>query len=195
MKYTSVLMAFFKVGSVTKVLYISSSIFDKNTHFLSNILDETCKNEKKIVIFVPNFKDSIMPAPDITFQNEKGKTIHLDKLKGKITLIDFWASWCGPCRKEIPHVKKYYEEYKNKGVQFISVSIDAKKDAWTKALKEEQMPWLQGWAPNSGKEVLNTYQFNGIPFLILLDKKGNIYRKYLRDEKIKQAIEDCLAGK
>ena len=64
-----------------------------------------------------------------------------------------------------------------------------------KALKEEQMPWLQGWAPNSGKEVLNTYQFNGIPFLILLDKKGNIYRKYLRDEKIKQAIEDCLAGK
>ena len=188
-------MALFKVGSVTKVLYISSSIFDKNIHFLSNILDETCKNEKKIVIFVPNFKDSIMPAPDITFQNEKGKTLHLDKLKGKITLIDFWASWCGPCRKEIPHVKKYYEEYKNKGVQFISVSIDAKKDAWTKALKEEQMSWLQGWAPNSGKDVLNTYQFNGIPFLILLDKKGNIYRKYLRDEKIKQAIEDCLAGK
>lgn len=114
---------------------------------------------------------------------------------GRITLIDFWASWCGPCRKEIPHVKKYYEEYKNKGVQFISVSIDAKKDAWTKALKEEQMPWLQGWAQNSGKDVLNTYQFNGIPFLILLDKKGNIYRKHLRGEKIKQAIEDCLAGK
>ena len=57
------------------------------------------------------------------------------------------------------------------------------------------MPWLQGWAPNSGKDVLNIYQFNGIPFLILLDKKGNIYRKHLRGEKIKQAIEDCLAGK
>ena len=135
------------------------------------------------------------PAPEFTFLNEKGKTVSINKLKGKIIVLDFWASWCGPCRKEIPHVKKYYEEYKNKGVQFISVSIDAKKDAWTKALKEEQMPWLQGWAPNSGKEVLNTYQFNGIPFLILLDKKGNIYRKYLRDEKIKQAIEDCLAGK
>lgn len=136
-----------------------------------------------------------MPAPDFTFLNEKGKTIHLDKLKGKITLIDFWASWCGPCRKEIPHVKKYYSEYKDKGIQFVSVSIDAKKDAWTKALKEEQMPWLQGWTPDSGKAVLNTYQFNGIPFLILLDKKGNIYRKHLRGEKIKEAIEDCLAGK
>lgn len=136
-----------------------------------------------------------MPAPDFTFQNEKGKTVHLDKLKGKITLIDFWASWCGPCRKEIPNVKKYYAGYKDKGVQFLSVSIDAKKDAWTKALKEEQMTWLQGWTPDSGKTVLNTYQFNGIPFLILLDKKGNIYRKYLRGEKIKQAIEDCLAGK
>ena len=181
---------------------------EKNSEFVEDALNKLSASSETGKLIVDNYrqqKDELealrnrvkegMPAPDITFQNEKGKTLHLDKLKGKITLIDFWASWCGPCRKEIPHVKKYYEEYKNKGVQFISVSIDAKKDAWTKALKEEQMPWLQGWAPNSGKEVLNTYQFNGIPFLILLDKKGNIYRKYLRGEKIKQAIEDCLVGK
>ena len=181
---------------------------EKNSEFVEDALNKLSASSETGKLIVDNYRQQKdeqkalrnrvkegMPAPDITFQNEKGKTLHLDKLKGKITLIDFWASWCGPCRKEIPHVKKYYEEYKNKGVQFISVSIDAKKDAWTKALKEEQMPWLQGWAPNSGKEVLNTYQFNGIPFLILLDKKGNIYRKYLRGEKIKQAIEDCLAGK
>lgn len=181
---------------------------EKNSAFVEDALNKLSASSETGKLIVDNYRQQKdeqkalrnrvkegMPAPDITFQNEKGKTLHLDKLKGKITLIDFWASWCGPCRKEIPHVKKYYEEYKNKGVQFISVSIDAKKDAWTKALKEEQMPWLQGWAPNSGKEVLNTYQFNGIPFLILLDKKGNIYRKYLRGEKIKQAIEDCLAGK
>lgn len=181
---------------------------EKNSAFVEDALNKLSASSETGKLIVDNYRQQKdeqealrnrvkegMPAPDITFQNEKGKTLHLDKLKGKITLIDFWASWCGPCRKEIPHVKKYYEEYKNKGVQFISVSIDAKKDAWTKALKEEQMPWLQGWAQNSGKDVLNTYQFNGIPFLILLDKKGNIYRKHLRGEKIKQAIEDCLAGK
>ncbi len=135
------------------------------------------------------------PAPEFTFQNEKGKTVNIKKLKGKIIVLDFWASWCGPCRKEIPNVKKYYAEYKDKGVQFLSVSIDAKKDAWTKALKEEQMPWMQGWTPDAGKAVMNTYQFGGIPFIILIDKDGNIYRKNLRGEEIKNAIDDCLAGK
>lgn len=135
------------------------------------------------------------PAPEFTFQNEKGKTVNIKKLKGKIIVLDFWASWCGPCRKEIPNVKKVYAEYKDKGIQFLSVSIDAKKEAWTKALKEEQMPWTQGWTPDAGKSVMNTYQFGGIPFIILIDKEGNIYRKNLRGEDIKNAIDDCLAGK
>ena len=135
------------------------------------------------------------PAPEFTFLNEKGKTVSINKLKGKIIVLDFWASWCGPCRREIPNIKKYYAEYKTKGVQFLSVSIDAKKDDWTKALKEEQMLWMQGWTPDSGKSVLKTYQFNGIPFIILIDKEGKIYRKYLRGEQIKKAIDDCLIGK
>ena len=135
------------------------------------------------------------PAPEFTFLNEKGKTVSINKLKGKIIVLDFWASWCGPCRREIPNMKKYYDEYKTKGVQFLSVSIDAKKDDWTKALKEEQMLWMQGWTPDSGKSVLKTYQFDGIPFIILIDKEGKIYRKHLRDEQIKKAIDDCLIGK
>lgn len=135
------------------------------------------------------------PAPEFTFLNEKGKTVSINKLKGKIIVLDFWASWCGPCRREIPNIKKYYAEYKTKGVQFLSVSIDAKKDDWTKALKEEQMLWMQGWTPDSGKSVLKTYQFNGIPFIILIDKEGKIYRKHLRGEQIKKAIDDCLIGK
>ena len=135
------------------------------------------------------------PAPEFTFQNVKGKTVSLSKLKGKVVVLDFWASWCGPCRQEIPHLKKYYEEYKGKGVEFLSVSIDAKKEAWTKAMKEEGMAWMQGWVTDAGKMVMDTYQFSGIPFIILIDKEGNIYKKNLRGEAVRKAIEDCLAGK
>ena len=135
------------------------------------------------------------PAPEFTFQNLKGKETKLSKFKGKVLVLDFWASWCGPCRQEIPNMKKYYEEFKDKGVEFLSVSIDAKKDAWTKALGEEKMAWQQGWVTDAGKSVMDTYQFGGIPFILLIDKDGKIYKKNLRGEKIKEAIEDCLAGK
>lgn len=135
------------------------------------------------------------PAPDFSFQNTKGKNTSLNKYKGKVLVLDFWASWCGPCRKEIPNMKKYYAEYKDKGVEFLSVSIDAKKEAWTKALNEEQMPWQQGWTTDAGKVAMDLYQFGGIPFILVIDKDGNIYRKNVRGEGIKTAIEDVLSGK
>lgn len=135
------------------------------------------------------------PAPDFAFQTVKGKKTSLNAYKGKVLVLDFWASWCGPCRQEIPNMKKFYEEFKGKGVEFLSVSIDAKKDAWAKAMNEEKMAWKQGWTTDAGKSVMDTYQFGGIPFIIVIDKDGNIYRKNVRGEGIKQAIADCLAGK
>lgn len=136
------------------------------------------------------------PAPDFSFPDAKGKMHSLKSFKGKIVLVDFWASWCGPCRQEIPNVKKYYEEYKsNKKIAFVSVSIDAKRTDWDKAVKEENMPWLQLLAPNGGKEIMDSYQFSGIPFIILIDQDGKIYKKNLRGESIKEAIDNVLAGK
>lgn len=133
-------------------------------------------------------------APDFTFPDQKGKNVSLSDFKGKVVMIDFWASWCGPCRAEIPNVKKYYEEFKkNKNVVFLSVSIDDKKDAWEKALKEEQMPWRQLLAPNSGRDAMDKYQFNGIPYIIVVGKDGKIFRNHLRGDAIRQAIVDALA--
>ena len=117
------------------------------------------------------------PAPEFSFPDAKGKMHSLKEFKGKVLVIDFWASWCGPCRAEIPHLKQYYEEFKNnKEVAFLSVSIDAKRPDWDKAVKEENMPWLQLLAPNGGKEIMESYQFSGIPFIIVLDKDGKIYK-------------------
>lgn len=135
------------------------------------------------------------PAPAFTCQNPKGKNLSPAKYKGKVLVIDFWASWCGPCRKEIPNMKKYYEEFKGQDVEFLSVSIDAKEEAWRKALAEENMAWPQGWVKDAGKEVMSLYQFGGIPFILVIDKEGNIYKKNVRGENIRTAIQDCLDGK
>lgn len=85
--------------------------------------------------------------------------MNVQNFKGKVLVLDFWASWCGPCRQEVPNLKKAYEEFKNKNVEFLSVSVDAKKEDWIKALKEENMPWPQAQAPNGGRQVLDTYLF------------------------------------
>lgn len=135
------------------------------------------------------------PAPAFTCVNAKGKTISLADFKGKVLVLDFWASWCGPCRAETPNLKEIYADMNKKDVEFLSVSIDENKDAWLKAVKEDGASWRQGWVTDSGKKVMETYQFGGIPFILVIDKNGKLYRKQVRGKNIRTAIEDCLSGK
>lgn len=134
------------------------------------------------------------PAPLFTCPSIDGGELGPEDFKGKLLLIDFWASWCGPCRGEIPNLKETYEKFKDKGVEFLSVSIDKSEEAWKKALAEEGTPWPQVLAPNAGAEVMDKYQFSGIPFILLLDQEGKIVAKHLRGEAIGRTIGDLLDG-
>lgn len=132
-------------------------------------------------------------APIFECPDANGKMYGPESFKGKVLLIDFWASWCGPCRAEIPHLKKVYEKYSRNDVEFLSVSIDKGESEWKKALSQENMPWTQVLAPKSGSEVSILYQFSGIPFLVIIDKEGKISSKFVRgEEEITKAIDKAL---
>lgn len=117
------------------------------------------------------------PVPSISYPDANGNLHGLEKYKGNYLLIDFWASWCGPCRQSIPKMKELYAEYHPKGFDVLSISIDKDENAWRKAMKEEKMPWQQLLSPDMDK-TMKTFQFSGIPTMYLIDPNGKIIRSY-----------------
>ena len=114
--------------------------------------------------------------PDFTYMDTTGKKTTLDDVKGKYgTLIIFWASWCGPCRQEIPELKELYNQYNSKGISLVSISLDNSFTAWKKALLKEQMPWQNlSNLPGYYAEIYSKYNIKAIPLMFLLDKNKNI---------------------
>jgi thiol-disulfide isomerase/thioredoxin len=130
-------------------------------------------------------------APDFAFPDVNGKKWSPKDFKGKYLIVDFWASWCGPCRQEIPHLKELYSKYQSKGLEILAVSIDAKPEAWKKALKEENMAWTQVHAQDS-KKAMDDYLFSGIPFMVVVDKDGKIVEKNLRGESLSKKLKEIF---
>ena len=133
-------------------------------------------------------------SPEIQLQNEQGETVALSSLKGKVVLIDFWASWCKPCRYEMTHVlKPAYQQYKDKGFEIYSVSLDDRDGLWRKALDQEQVSWvnvsdLKGWR----SPVAATYRVNKIPSTFLLDREGKLMAVDLRGKALIAYLEKIL---
>lgn len=132
-------------------------------------------------------------APEISLPNAKGDTLTLSSFKGKVVLIDFWASWCRPCRESNPHVVKLYEKYKQKGFEVFGVSIDNRKESWLKAIKKDKITYPQvidgeGWDANTAVK----YGVDAIPATFLLNKDGVVLAVGLEGEKLEEKIKELL---
>lgn len=136
------------------------------------------------------------PAPEIALPNPQGEVIKLSSLKGKYVLVDFWAKWCGPCRRENPNVVKAYNKYKDKGFTVYGVSLDRTREDWLQAIEEDNLTWthvsdLKFWQSEAAK----IYGITAIPFSILLDPNGVIIAKNLRGTALDKKLAEIFEGK
>ncbi|HBH21882.1 MAG TPA: hypothetical protein DDY13_00520 [Cytophagales bacterium] len=132
-------------------------------------------------------------APDFSQENPEGEPVALSDFKGKYVLIDFWASWCGPCRRENPNVVATYADYKDKNFEILGVSLDENKDRWLKAIEQDKITWpqvsdLAGWK----NSVAGLYAVKSIPHTVLVDPEGVIVAKNLRGDQLKEKLEELL---
>ncbi|MHA4737488.1 TlpA family protein disulfide reductase [Dyadobacter sp. MSC1_007] len=134
-------------------------------------------------------------APDFTLTSPEGKPVALSSLRGKYVLIDFWASWCGPCRMENPNVVRMYDKFKSKGFDIYGVSLDDNEKAWKTAIERDKLGWLHGSELKKWKsEVAQTYGVNAIPATFLLDKEGKIIAKNLRGAALENKLTELLGA-
>ncbi len=133
------------------------------------------------------------PAPEISLPDPDGNTVTLSSFKGKVVLIDFWASWCNPCRKENPNMVRIYNKYHSRGFEILGVSLDKTKESWVKAIADDKLSWthcsdLKFWQ----SEAALTYNVSAVPYTVLIDREGKIIAKGLRGDELEARLEKIL---
>ena len=196
------------VDKITKNTNMYSSIMaiqaldpDKYSDLYKSLdagLSKKFPNDKNVIMFHEVVERMLSTnigqfAPEISLPSPDGKEIALSSLKGKLVLIDFWASWCGPCRKEMPNVVKIYSKFKNKGFEIYGVSLDQDKEKWMEAITKDGINWpqvsdLKYW----DNVAARIYNVQGIPYTVLIDKDGKIIAKNLRGQELEKKIAEVL---
>ncbi len=155
--------------------------------------NEEVKKQLKKVKSVSGLRQGA-EAPEIALPNPQGKVMKLSSLRGKYVLIDFWASWCRPCRAENPNVVALYNKYHPKGFDIFSVSLDNNKSNWENGIQSDGLIWenhvsdLKQWQ----SEVVPLYGISGIPFTVLIDKNGKVIATGLRGDSLRVKLEELL---
>lgn len=173
-----------------------------NSGFSQGFRDQVDRMEQEMIMMKAQEEEmrrlsNLLPlgsvAPEIQQNTPDGVSFALSQLRGKVVLIDFWASWCRPCRIENPNVKRVYERFKGKGFEILGVSLDRDHAAWVKAIQDDGLPWkhisdLQFWSNAAAQE----YGVTGIPYTVLVDREGRILEKGLRAHDLESKLEQLL---
>ena len=166
------------------------------------LLPESSKQHASVVNMMKDvkIKESIQPgeiAPDFTLKTPEGKDLSLFSLRGQLVLVDFWASWCKPCRASFPHMKELYKKYHSKGFEILGVTSDTNHKAWKKTIKDDGIPWLNVAdvfpIKNKQARVIKEYGMDYLPSTVLIDKNGVIIAKLLHKEDLDKKLEELFS--
>jgi peroxiredoxin len=192
--------------SLGMINILEGNMFDKDAQFkyYKQVADRiqsewpASRYGKKFVEMVDKMAITAVgqPAPEISLPDQNGDTIKLSSLRGKYVLVDFWAKWCGPCRRENPNVVKAYAKYKNKGFEILGVSLDRSREDWVQAIAEDRLTWKHvSDLKYFNSQAALDYNINAIPFSILLDPNGVIIAKNLRGASLEKKLAEIFGKK
>ncbi len=134
-------------------------------------------------------------APNFRAATPDGQELSLYSLRGHVVLLDFWASWCGPCMAEMPNVKEIYKKYHDRGLEILGVSLDSKKEPWVAAIEKNELNWKHVSTLNKFDcPIAQRFRVTGIPRMYIIDKEGKIVAQDLRGEALAQKMEELFAG-